>query len=896
MLLFLHVVDELSSEFGSKDPSIPKSAKPAASAMPCDILVTASKISCAIYSVVESSALPLLHATIIQPSFRWSTSSHAIELKLNCYNCSVHAGQSDYHMGSEDPSALDSPSCFPQAVVTTRPGKRNSSGILPSLLYLTVTTPEDDSAIVECKVARPVFADIRLELVVRMLEFVQLFGLTGSSKTSSVGHRPSVLSLAAQTHADRPVYPTVIVSTLHMSVSLSVAGSSVCASLSSLSASFYGGSSSDTGHGGTASLHTLSVKLNHDAQPVYLLLPVDVTANAEIAEVERTGVSSVTTAFVKIGLSPVVVKLGTLHHQCFEAIRNSTAASQLTSLMSLLSNTNGKRESSPVSLQDSVRWESEDDIRSGALEYVIQMSEVDRHPQAGQIVFSSGVGGRQPAMSWCYHEPRALSALQALPLPMSAANEVSFDLETDEVRCCLRYYDVAKQSYVNFLHFSLSQIEIVDVELPENTVAAHEWQVIVDNSCDVDDNTFDNMRDMHVSPMALAGCLKINSYFSTSLVPSVNIILEAGRLDVKLMNYISKPGQLTRDDSSFAFDGVLPWEHQVACIRLDDTKVHGKLWLASLRQNVVIQMDTRMQVDYVDFSCLRWRPFLSPFDVHLHYTLKPVSPSSTSSSSHRDVGTEVTVGVEALVVHLSQSLLHTAGRLLLAWQKCDTSDAVVMTQYFICNNTIESLEFGQADLTELIRLESGCCHAFCWRTESSHLLRVRIAADQVYHWSQPFSVEARTTLVIEVPVETRRSVTMVATVHLDGPIRTVVFTGKLQLVNELLCALELRIQTDRDDAKERVVKLQGQKKALSVLENGTVELSVRQDLGHSLQADWSTPVQIQLSNATVSGTISLPVRIDEDRVVNHHIGFSVVSIPGDVLDDCSLQVCGVFCI
>ena len=884
------MLDELSSHFASMGSSDTKPAKPNNPAMPCEVLVTASKISFAIYSVMESSALPLLHAAVIQPSLRWSNMSNAVELKLNCYNFNVHAGQSDHPLNFEDPTVLDSPSSFPLAIITTRPGKRNSSGILPSLLYLTVNKPENGLVVVDCKLARPVFADIRLNLLVQALKFVQSIKTSLRAKINTAANNVNLPSVLADKNADRCVYPTVMISTLQMGLSLSSEGSSVCASLKSLSASFYGGSHSDTGHGGTASFDSLSVDIKHETHQVYLLLPVDITVNVEVTKVEGSNVSSMTTSFMKIGLSPVVVKLGTLHYHCFEAIKNNSTVCQL---MSLMSGTKMQQDSNPVCQQDGIRWESEDDIRSGALEYVIQMSEVEKRPQPGQIVFTSGVGGVFPAMSWCYHEPRALSAIQALPLPISAANEVSLDPENDEIQCCLRYYDIAKQGYVDLMDFSLLQTEVLNAELPDTTVAAHEWQVVMVVSYDdnVSDATLDNVKGSWISPMVLAGCLKINSYFSTSLVPSLNVILEASCLEIKLMNYITNLGQLERDDSTFVFDGTLPWEHEVARVRMGDTQVHGKLWLGSVRQNAVIQMDSRLQVDYVDFSCLQWRPFVNPFDIHLHFIWKPVSPSITSSvsQSHRDERTVLSLNMESLVVNLSQTLLHTMGRLLLAWQRNDLSVAVAMNQYFICNGTIESLEFGQVNSAELITLTSGQCHAYCWKSISSHMMRVRFAADQAYNWSQAFSVEKESTLAIELQVENGKSVTMMAAVHRDGAIRTIIFTGSLQFVNGLLCALEVCVRTDRANSGDRILSLQGQKKALSIMENGTVDITVRQGLRHSVQADWSAPVQIQLSNPGKTGTIALPVRIDTNHVVDHHIAFCVLSV-GDGQKKNSLQV------
>ena len=865
-----------SNRIGSSYDSDAALSSSAVSALPCEILVTASKISCAVYSVVGESALPLLHVSIIQPSLRLSTSPSALEMKLNCYNCGIYTGQSGYYTNHEDPSALDHPNCFPRVVVTTQPGKRNSSGILPSLLYLMVSKTQDDSAVIECKLARPLIIDVGFDLLVRVTEFMH--SLEYLSKMSSTRSAQYDSSPTAQPHTIRTAHPTVIVSTIQVKLSLSVDVSAVCASFQSFTASFYGGNNNDSRRAGTASVQCLSIKLKHKCESVYLLLPVDIAVNTDVTDVEQSGLSSMTTTFMKVNLSPVAVKLETLHYQYLDAIMNNTAVDQLVSLLSQKSHKSDHHDASSIGQQDGIRWESEDDIRSGALEYVIQMAEVDRRPEAGQIVFLSGVEGRYPAMSWCYAEPRALSAIQALPLPMSSASEVSLDLQDEELHCLLRYYDVAKRSYVDVLDFYVSQTDIIDVELPENVVAAHEWQVVVSNYSNgaAIDATVEDVRHLFVSPMALAGCLKINSYFSTSLVPSVNIILDVGRVEIKLMNYITQLKPLKTEDAVFQFDDALPWEHEVACVRLDDMQLHGKFWLGSLRQNAVIQIDTRMQIDYIDFGCLQWQSFLSPFDVHIHYAWKPISPSSVSSTTQSSVGSNLAVSVESMAINLAQSLVHTTGRLLVAWQCCGSS-SVAMSQYFICNNTTELLEFGETTSAQLIAVKSGYCRAYFWSSESSRHLRVRIAGSKVGHWSELFMVEKKSTFAVEIPGNNNRSVMLTAAVSLDGAIRTVVFTGTLQFVNSLKCGIVLRIQSDRHNSQEREIKLQGQTKSLSVIETKTVNVAVRQDLGESTDAEWSTPVQIQLpASSLVSGTITLPVRINTNQVVGHYIAFSII--------------------
>ena len=59
-------------------------------------------------------------------------------------------------------------------------------------------------------------------------------------------------------------------------------------------------------------------------------------------------------------------------------------------------------------------------VSSIGLVFVIVGMVDQQHPQPYEILFSAESNERPPSMTWRYSEPRALTALEVLPLPLTS--------------------------------------------------------------------------------------------------------------------------------------------------------------------------------------------------------------------------------------------------------------------------------------------------------------------------------------------------------------------------------------------------------------------------------------------------------------------------------------------
>lgn len=74
------------------------------------------------------------------------------------------------------------------------------------------------------------------------------------------------------------------------------------------------------------------------------------------------------------------------------------------------------------------------------------------HPEPWEVMFSSDFSDRPPTMTWRYPEPRALSAVDLVPLPLSTPVLVNTLNMGDE-------YQVTLNTFRSLFGFSLSERE-----------------------------------------------------------------------------------------------------------------------------------------------------------------------------------------------------------------------------------------------------------------------------------------------------------------------------------------------------------------------------------------------------------------------------------------------------
>ena len=240
-----------------------------------------------------------------------------------------------------------------------------------------------------------------------------------------------------------------------------------------------------------------------------------------------------------------------------------------------------------------------DDLRSGDFTYV-EVSEPDAvDPLPGQIVFNSGDVETPPTMTWEYREWRTVTSLSMIPVPFGITSEedvpvniqvsltyytciVYEDLHTCilhmqwcicttlkpfisscsidyppcvQVECSLESWDTSSAKFVSHERFLVSESQAV--ELPSlSCPSARRWRVSV---CHVQwleegeeegevctaaifgPSSFSSPVPLSsvLSPLALAASLRINSTFSSAVVPVLRVALTCTEFEATLFHHPS---------------------------------------------------------------------------------------------------------------------------------------------------------------------------------------------------------------------------------------------------------------------------------------------------------------------------------------------------------------------
>lgn len=189
----------------------------------------------------------------------------------------------------------------------------------------------------------------------------------------------------------------------------------------------------------------------------------------------------------------------------------------------------------------------------------------------------------------------------------------------------------------------------------------------------------------------------------------------------------------------FNLDGAFPQDHNVFNIMFDGTLVGGDVWTTSdghMQANV--RMKTQAFVDYVDYC------FLSK-----HHLLLPTRIECRTSvvSQQGKILADSQVHARAVSVKVGHFATHTLQSTVSMWNDVlSPPEDVVrplqpLTNYLVCNNTQESIRFGQAGTEENLLLRPLEAHMYAWRTHKASLqLWLCVEGLGYWRWCEPFSL------------------------------------------------------------------------------------------------------------------------------------------------------------
>ncbi|KAK0091414.1 hypothetical protein PV326_003263, partial [Microctonus aethiopoides] len=193
---------------------------------------------------------------------------------------------------------------------------------------------------------------------------------------------------------------------------------------------------------------------------------------------------------------------------------------------------NNKNENSNIkSTSSSTEQYYQDDLKAGAFHFAD--GTPDQLPLPYQVIFSELP---HQIMSWRYPQPRILTQLSIIDVMFEIIDDLDVDLS--KIICRIEYWNENLMEYQRFIEFNLTKIDNstkLPNKFPTRAVACL-WRAVI--------TQMDNENVCPVSARDLAGCIRIDSYFNSSLIPTLEITANIEIIKLSLFNNIKLLKQL----------------------------------------------------------------------------------------------------------------------------------------------------------------------------------------------------------------------------------------------------------------------------------------------------------------------------------------------------------------
>ncbi|XP_037025669.1 vacuolar protein sorting-associated protein 13B isoform X2 [Bradysia coprophila] len=377
----------------------------------------------------------------------------------------------------------------------------------------------------------------------------------------------------------------------------------------------------------------------------------------------------------------------------------------------------------------------QDDLRAGAFQFIDSNSD-ETLPQPYQIQIISKAGG---IICWRYPQPRTLHYMQIFPIPI-------FNPANDCIKCRLEYYSEPHTAFIVYCEFVLSEKEVQELKLPNVRVSSEIWRIVVfqpfvsidgqyfqeENSSEdeesdenqlilekslksvsepftthgIDDylNRDTDSNIFHLNPRALVGCIRIDSIFSSVLVPNIQLVTDVSHCSLTIKNNLNlSDGSMKSVLGQFTAVGDASDTHTV--IKFNATKLNSHFCLF-YDNNITLQTSFVFSTNVIDYSYLVMQPLIEDVNIQLYYE------NTDNVNIH--------VVTDELRIRYGTSVGHSLAVTEQIWRQMLTNTiphTIFVMRYIICNCTSVPLHFGQHLTEESIYLKPNECCLYAFRTD-----------------------------------------------------------------------------------------------------------------------------------------------------------------------------------
>ncbi|XP_063419366.1 intermembrane lipid transfer protein VPS13B-like [Mytilus trossulus] len=751
----------------------------------------------------QLSVDPFLYVYISQPHTVLSCHQSQQKFEMSCYDVVVKG--SSLQSAHLDMKTIPETTDFNVYWFETRPGKPHpKTGIPPSLYTLKIEDFLIGPAIIHLRLDRPLKVNFSLDKIDHVKHFIS--EIVPQTKSSE---RPPRTEKTTTEHAPDPFQAI-----LSKVSKFDLYTDQVIVAMET----------GDKNHGITGSLDWLSLETNFNhnkigkTMEVYinmhlknatvktsfeklsrtLIQPFGITIETDIqlySDIDQDVTSPRSVVTLTTGLLSVLI--GQEHIMCFDKILKELAALVPKKSKGDKPDT-GETESKKTGTRSFTTDETQDDLRQGQFNYVIDQDEISSKCDPGEIIFCNRDKDGNSHMTWCYHQPRVVSLVKFTPIPFNVpVKQMTEEYDEEQlIPCCLQYYDPATHNFVNYIDFELSENEETSLLFPEikadnarDITVSYLWRVVVYQG--FIENSQQHKNDeatLAILPISLAAAMRVDSCYISTLVPVTQVCLSCPVIEVRLQNHPQHMGQdVPGKLKPFIFDDTSIVDEEFAVVTMKNLMITGHQLVGDLAR-ICIQVSSNVGLSLVEMKHLTVHPVIPLTDVYCDVNfLQHLKPPALESNFN----------VGPLSLSVGQGTVHTIHCAVNSFSQITkpSEDRMVYSQFVICNDTSHTVRFGQVGTEENILLHSRQMNCYSWRSQKTKQELHMCLDGKIWKWCEAFDLDTIGTVVRVVKTIDRRYTVLIQIKQISNSQKQIIIKGQFLLANRLSCDLDIEMHS-----------------------------------------------------------------------------------------------------
>uniref|UniRef100_A0A0C9QMT7 VPS13B protein n=1 Tax=Fopius arisanus TaxID=64838 RepID=A0A0C9QMT7_9HYME len=779
--------------------------------LPFEYLMNFGKISVTIYenlrtkSIKNSSIYPLIHLLVNQPNTYISQQNVTRIFQINCFDLSVSFPDEGRAM-----ETVPTPGDFKRMLIETKSGDPHpNTGIPPSFVIIKIQT-DVNKKLINIDMGRPTRVNLSLPLMDLIDSTREKLSNCFKSPMSSRGEEspesPGKIQETGVLHL-----PNVNITTKQVVLALKCDSTSeLIVSLSSLSA---GMTSRPRKMSGNLNLSSAMITTNVYRNYRVFLNPMSCHCGINVSWEPWHDPQDIPQTRIQVYSDHIHLDIGPEQLRVLRSVQRD-----LESLSDkFISPSNVETHQRKVS---SAEQHYQDDLKVGAFQFID--GTADDMPLPYQVIFSQHPN---QSMVWRYPQPRILTRLHVNSILQSIIEDN--EIEFEGILCVIEFWSESLSSYQRYIEFPIMEIQKPTFKLPNKfptRAVACVWRLTL-HSGDLDSRN-------------LAGSLRIDSYFNSSLISGVEVTMNVKAIDLSFYNQIdtSVYRNLSAPLEHFRLNNIVPSTQCFSIVRQRNVLFVFNKWEDSL----LVDLSGSLSVEIMDYAYLRMQTFLEEVSGKIQ----------VSKSDH----TNVVMMWQEVSLRFGPEISHTLTLSFNLWrsalegdERILRNDGVILSRIVVANSCNVPVRFGQSKSPDDILLQTSDCYFYSWCHNDNQSMRIAMKSTG-WIWSRPFNVRCDGIRRI-IFDKSYNSGVHVNIKSLSPTQKLINFCGQLIICNSLVEDFELRLLRYDNSSKSRKI----------IYEDGSYVLTSAKPLSMVIDEKDYFAIRLRFSKSTNSWTGDIPL-------------------------------------